>query len=523
MKKEIDRINAVPSKRLFLSIIADYDLNTAICELIDNVIDIRFRNSKNRPTNIAIELDKNQQTIRVLDDAGGVKESELDVIIGPGHTTNLPTDETIGIFGVGTKRAVVALAQDIKITTRYGNDKTCRVEFDDSWLQNDDWELPVYEVDDIPQGTSVIELQKLRVIINDEAISMLKEHLQRTYERFLGNGIVIKLNSETLTPIKFENWAYPPGNSPMELNGTLPTEDGKTVKVKILAGLARESSPAGGEYGVYFYCNDRLIARALKDYEVGFTKGLAGQPHPSVSLIRVIVSLNGEAQSMPWNSSKSGINYKHPIFVALRDHIVQVVKHWASLSRGWEGNWPKNVFKYKSGNVVQYELNNVKEAKKSYLPQLPKFKHRYIDLIKQANRKVAKEKPWTKGQYETIIAVDIISKQHLEQKNRICLVLLDSTLEIAFKEYLLNESGERYSDERILRLFRDRNSVQEEIKKHFTLAPEIWKKINYYYSLRCKLIHERANVVVSDSEIEDFREIVQNTLKEMFGLVFDIE
>jgi len=40
MKKEIGIVDAVPSKRLFLSIIADYDLNRSICELIDNAIDI---------------------------------------------------------------------------------------------------------------------------------------------------------------------------------------------------------------------------------------------------------------------------------------------------------------------------------------------------------------------------------------------------------------------------------------------------------------------------------------------------
>ena len=38
MKKQIDTVDATPSKRLYLSIIADYDLNKAICELIDNAL-----------------------------------------------------------------------------------------------------------------------------------------------------------------------------------------------------------------------------------------------------------------------------------------------------------------------------------------------------------------------------------------------------------------------------------------------------------------------------------------------------
>jgi hypothetical protein len=41
----------------------------------------------------------------------------------------------------------VALAQDIKITTRHLSEPTYQVDFDDQWLADDDCMLPVYEVD----------------------------------------------------------------------------------------------------------------------------------------------------------------------------------------------------------------------------------------------------------------------------------------------------------------------------------------------------------------------------------------
>ena len=521
MKKEVDHINAVPSKRIFLSIIADYDLNRSICELIDNVLDIWIKSGRRSSIKIDIELEKDQQTVCVIDNAGGVRKSELRFIVSPGQTTNIPTDETIGIFGVGTKRAVIALAQDIKITTRYRKNKTYLVEFDDSWLESEDWELPIYEVENIREGSTVIELQKLRVRVTDEAISNLKEHLQATYARFLlDNRVIIKLGPDKLKPVSFENWAYPPGYSPRKYIGNLETEGGGTVKVEVLAGLNMESSPAGGEYGVYFYCNDRLIARGLKSYDVGFIKGIAGRPHPSISLTRVIVSLNGEAQSMPWNSSKSGINTNHPVFVALRIWLAQsVVKDYTSLSRRLQGDWPKRVFKYPLGKIVEVKIDSFPKAKKSYLPPLPKSKPRYSDLIEQANREIVKDKPWTKGLYETIIAIDLIFKQRLEQKNRICLILLDSTLEIAFKEFLVNDSGKTYRDQELLRLFNNRSLVHDEIKKYTKLG-NLWKKIEHYYRLRCKLLHERATVGIDDSQIEDFREVVQTVLNKLFKLRF---
>lgn len=522
MKKEIGIVDAVPSKRLFLSIIADYDLNRSICELIDNAIDIWIKNKKTSHVEINVKLEINQQTIIISDNAGGVDKSDLNLIVGPGQTSNLRADETIGIFGVGTKRAIVALSQDITITTRHKRKKTYQVEFDDNWLKSDEWELPVYEVGDISESSTIVELQKLRMKLTEGTYTQLKEHLQVTYARFIRDqNVTIRLNSEELQPLEFENWAYPPDYSPRKYIGKLDTEDGGNVNVEVLAGLSLESSPASGEYGVYFYCNDRLIARGLKSYDVGFTKGLAGRPHPNISLTRVIVSLHGESQLMQWNSSKSAINPNHNTFVALRDFLINVVKDYTSLSRRFEGEWPEKVFKHTKGKIVELEIDNFPDVKTSYLPPLPKSKLRYGEKVKKENLKIAKTKPWVVGLYEGIIAVDTVFKQKLEQKNRICLIILDSTLEIAFKEYLVNESEQFYNDKKLLELFKNRNDVQNEIKKYVEFGKSFWKKINYYYMLRNKLVHERATIGITDSQIEDYREVVQKVLKRLYKITFE--
>ena len=326
----------------------------------------------------------------------------------------------------------------------------------------------------------------------------------------------------TLTPLFFSDWAFPPNYSPQKYKGTLKTEENRVVRVEAVAGLIKESSPATGEYGVYFYCNDRLIARALKTFDVGFTKGIAGVPHPKVSLTRVLVFLNGDARSMPWNSSKSDINTKHEVFLALHNWLVQVVKDYASLSRIWMGDWPKKVFKYKKGTIKEVQIDNFPTVKKSFLPPLPKSRPRYGDIITKKNRQTAKRKPWTMGLYEGIIAADLISKQRLEQKNRIAFIVLDSTLEIAFKEYLVNESGKLYSDSRLTAIFGNRTAVHNEIKKYVNIKTDIWKKIEHFYRLRCKLVHERATVGIADSQLRDFRGVVEGVLNKLYKLKFRV-
>ncbi len=520
MKKEIDTLIATPSKRIFHSIIADYDLNRSICELVDNGLDVWVRGKKSKSITIDIALDLIQQTITVQDDAGGVPKSDLRYIVGPGETGTEPTDETIGIFGVGTKRAVVALAQDVKITTRHHGEKTHQIDFDDKWLEDPTWELPVYEVDSVNEGKTIVELQKLRTPITENGLTHLKDHLSTTYARFLINkSISIKLNGEPLSPRFFEDWSFPPRYSPRRYQGTLKSEHG-TVRIEAVAGLINESSPAAGEYGVYFYCNERLIARAAKSYDVGFTKGLAGLPHPKVSLTRVLVYLNGDSRDMPWNSSKSDISTRHPVFLALHDWLVQVVKDYAALSRIWMGEWPEKVFRYKTGEITDVQVDDFPAAAKSFLPPLPKSRPRYGEVITQKNKRIANMKPWTKGLYEGVIAADLIFKQKLEQRNRIALIVLDSTLEIGFKEFLVNESGTTYNDQKLLFIFNNRSLVHKEVQKYVKIKGATWKKIEHYYRLRCKLVHEKASVGVNDGEIQDFRNIVEKVLGKLYKLKF---
>ena len=523
MKEQAGILDATPSKRLYLSIIADYDINKAICELIDNALDIWAIDGRAKGISIDVTLDTNQQRIDVNDNAGGVSEADLSLVVAPGHTANPETQEVIGIFGVGTKRAVVALAQEVKIRTRRDAD-TFLVEFDDSWIeQSGDWELPVYRVSAIPKGSTHIELLRLRRVITDDTITQLQQHLGATYAKFLCQSrVVIRLNGAAVEPVNFDDWAYPPPYEPRHYTGIISTQDGNEVRVEAIAGLSTESSPAG-EYGVYFYCNDRLVARALKTIDVGFGTGLAGKPHADISLARVLVSINGQARFMPWNSSKSDVNPSHEVFVALRAWLLRVVKDYTSLSRRlskYPGGWPEHVFKYTAGTFTPVMVNDFPSLNTSYLPPLPEAKPRYARIIHQRNKDLAKDKPWTVGLYETIIAVDWILKQRLEQRNRIALMLLDSTIEIAFKEYLVNESGTKYSDQRLLGMFQDRSQVHSEVKKRVKISQRDWKKIEHYYNTRCQLVHRRASVTISDREISDFRSTVEALLKKLFKLRF---
>jgi len=523
-----DEISTIPSKRIYLSIIADYHLHLALCELIDNAIDNWIYNGKKNSLFVDIDLDYEQQSITVKDNSGGIKEEDIPLIVGPGQSRSNINEEIIGVFGVGSKRAVVALSKSIKIYTRHNNLKTLLVEINEDWIEEEDnWDLPVYEVPEIEQNTTVIKLIELRESIQEKKHSDLYEHLSATYAMFLNqDNIVIRLNDKEVEPKTFDNWSYPPEYKPVKSSGPINFKDRDEIQLSITGGLTKSHKEIGSnisEYGVYFYCNNRLISRAYKGDEIGFNSPFkVGKPHVTYSLVRVIVELNGAVDLMPWNSSKSAIDFKHKTFLEIAEHIQRVFRTYASMSKNYSGDWPSKVFQFKTGTVIKERLSDFSSSARIHVPTIkrgPK-KVKYIDLIKKNNKQIAQSKPWTKGHYESIIAVEEISKLKIEQSNRIAMLLLDSTLEIAFKDYLVNESGNRYNAGRLAALMSNRVDVHTEVGNNIRVKNGTWQKVNYFYNLRCELVHKRIAVTISDGDLVNFRGVVEYLLKKMFKLNF---
>ena len=97
---------------------------------------------------------------------------------------------------------------------------------------------------------------------------------------------------------------------------------------------------------------------------------------------------------------------------------------------------------------------------------------------------------------------------------------MDSTLEIAFKEYLANEVANPLGDEKLGQLFKDRTAVHSQMEKFVLPGDKIWGRIKYYYRLRCDLIHKRASAGLSDDTIQSFRNDVLKLLYKMFRIKF---
>ena len=523
-KTEIQPIDGTPVKRMFWSIISDYDLKTGLCELIDNALDLWILAGQKKPLKVEVELDVDRQLITVIDNAGGVKEEDLRLLVAPGGSRNEPGAEVIGVFGVGSKRAGIALGEQGLIRTRFSRGRTFELDITKEWLESEDWRLPAYEIPDIDPGTTHVDISHLRTPFSQHNVDEMILHLGETYDWFLREGCTIEVNRTSVGPRHFETWAFPPGFVPQSAAFDVDLGPGK-ISVAITAGLIQDRVPEQDNYGVYFYCNHRLIVKELKTREVGyFVTSEAGVPHPDASLCRVIVRFQGPAQLMPWNSSKSGINFNHPLFKQVRPILIRLVSHFSSLSRRLKDDWKGNVFRYDSGAIEKIDPEEIAPGKRLILPPLPRVNKAHAEQLKLLNRVQIQKKPWTLGLVEAMAAVDIISRQRLETRNRIALILLDSNFEIALKEFVVHRKDlfprRQFDDAAIRKLFERRNQVIAAVAQKVKIPQTLLDKARHYYDLRNKFIHERATVAITDSDVENYRSTIQRILAILFELKF---
>src|SRR2546427_6503264 len=96
------------------------------------------------------------------DDVGGIKEEHLNMVIQPGGTTRRPHEHSIGEFGLGLKRAIVALSREAEVISRFDSGDTFKIRVDDSWINSKSWKIAKYKTSPIHPGTTVINITRAK-------------------------------------------------------------------------------------------------------------------------------------------------------------------------------------------------------------------------------------------------------------------------------------------------------------------------------------------------------------------------
>lgn len=123
--------------------------------------------------------------------------------------------------------------------------------------------------------------------------------------------------------------------------------------------------------------------------------------------------------------------------------------------------------------------------------------------------------PWLRGLIDGLDASNLIRLSTIPYKNRIALIILDSTLEMAFKNYIENvKKITNIPEDR----WKHREQVVKIVKSHITFDDETWQQVEYFYKLRVGLYHEDASKTVPDETLGNFQELVEFMINEFFNI-----
>ena len=113
--------------------------------------------------------------------------------------------ETIGMYGVGMKRAIFKMGREALVRTRYGKD-TFEVPITSAWLDTKGWDpLPINEPtmagEKLAEPGTIIKVKDLyegvsRHFANDAFVNEVRTAISEHFTMFLQWGLEVELNGE---------------------------------------------------------------------------------------------------------------------------------------------------------------------------------------------------------------------------------------------------------------------------------------------------------------------------------------
>ena len=164
-----------PTKEFFVGMLTrDIELSDAILDLLDNCLDgvVRQKGASDKSTSpdyysgFYANITITRNSFIIEDNCGGIPRDVAEkYAFRMGRSPEKEEDElpTVGIYGIGMKRAIFKIGKSAKVITR--NDGSLyQVTIPASWADSDDnWEFPLEELD----STDLLLSGGTKIQIND--------------------------------------------------------------------------------------------------------------------------------------------------------------------------------------------------------------------------------------------------------------------------------------------------------------------------------------------------------------------
>lgn len=377
----------------------DISLEDCIFDLIDNSIDGAWELSGGHPLTlndetdlspyrISICLDENKFSIS--DNCGGITlDDAVDYAFTFGRKEGAETEDySIGVYGIGMKRAVFKLGSSIEIKSTYQVDsaiESFRVPIDvDAWLESGDsvWDFDIEESEALEQPGVEISVKDLtevakRSFDNPRFVRNIRRAIARDYALHLKRGLTIEIGDSLV-----KGWAIEllKGGEFSPLRAQFEEViDGEEIFVEVLAGMGApppdDSEPSEdidleeNRSGWYVVCNGRIVLAADKTSVTGW--GTPGWPrwHPQYSgFMGVIIFSSRRADLLPLTTTKRSVDETSAIYRQFRSVMHEATKEWIAYTNARKQARDQAITKEKVAKAIPIaEVPFLKQV------ELPKF------------------------------------------------------------------------------------------------------------------------------------------------------
>ena len=360
---------AAPVKSFFVSMLTrDIGLEEAILDLLDNCVDGILRSTESsgaKPySGFKAEIEFGQDSFSISDNCGGIPwdlhEFAFRMGRSPGRSPDAPG--SVGVYGIGMKRAIFKMGKYCLISTRSKSDQY-EVEIKPDWIEDEsDWDIPVHETD-TPwdyDGTRIVirELYEgIGKLFSENTRSFRSELLGKVsshYAYIIEKGFQIIINGTVVEPrttkLVFDTRDLHANNAIMPYLYKGTSADGVSIFLavgftrSIPSGLELIEEQEGSRYssidaGWTILCNDRAVVYCDRSELTGW--GEAGVPryHTQFIAISGVVEFRCDDPSkLPTTTTKRGIDSSSPLYLQVKNRMREGMKIFTQYTNKWKGN-----------------------------------------------------------------------------------------------------------------------------------------------------------------------------------------
>ncbi|CAN7279805.1 ATP-binding protein [Acidovorax sp. LjRoot117] len=365
-KPSTDTAQASPTKQFFVSMLTrDISLADAILDLLDNCLDGAMRLANGNGVEYAkhfVDIEIADDHFSIADNCGGIpRDVAKNYAFKMGREPDDERDsdaETIGMYGVGMKRAIFKMGRNALVRTRHGED-TFEVPITSEWLDAKNWDpLPINEPTEAEErldepGTKIhvtdlyegVSRHFANRAFENEVRTAIAEH----FTMFIQWGLRIKLNGTLVEPVRVEVLVSADEKSPAPYIYQ-KTIDGVLVSITVglntgkslgdddedEAGFERDRSSATAGWTVL--CNDRAVIVGDKGRLTGWGDGIPLY-HPQFAIITGIIEFRSKhADKLPVTTTKRALDTSSNVWLESLVKMKEGMRIWISYTNQWKNH-----------------------------------------------------------------------------------------------------------------------------------------------------------------------------------------